>query len=148
MSTVQVYQYMVLNLDDGRSVKAGSLSEARSITIDNDVVTDETFSVAPETAVKIFDAAGAMGSFSVLWLECDFDLSIQFTTGSTHFDVKTLTGTGTAGMMGPALVLGADDTLVGGTQNTFNGTAGTIGQIWASNPDATNTARVRIVCAN
>ena len=148
MATIQVFQYAVVNLDDGRSVKMGSLSEARSVTIDDDVVVDETFSVPPSTAVKVFDAAAAMGSFTFLWLECDLDVFVQYTTGSTHFDTKTLAGSGTAGMMGVAMVLGSDGTLLNGTQNVFNGTAGTVEQVWVYNQDATDTARVRMVAGN
>jgi len=50
--------------------------------------------------------------------------------------------------MGPALVLGSDDTQVlDGSIDTFDGTADTIDEIWVYNEDATDTARVRIVVA-
>jgi hypothetical protein len=147
MATVQVYQFAVVDLGDGRVVKAGSLSEPRCLSISDDAVVDETFIVAPETAVQVFDATAALGSFSFLWLESDLDVLVQFSTGTTRFDVKKLLGSGTAGVMGVAVVLGADDTLVAGTQDTFNGTAGTVEEIWVYNPDSTDTARVRVIAA-
>jgi hypothetical protein len=50
--------------------------------------------------------------------------------------------------MGPAVVLGSDDTQVlDGSIDTFDGTADTIDEIWAYNEDDTDTARVRRVVA-
>lgn len=152
MASIQVYQYFVVDID-GRQVRAGSLSEARSVAITDDEIVDQTFKVAPETAVKIWDKTEneAMGNFDFLWLESDLDVLVQFTTdagGTDAHDVKELKGSGTAGVPGPALVLGSDDTqLLNGTIDTFGGTADTIDEIWAYNPDSTDTARVRMVAA-
>ena len=77
MATVQVFQFAAIDLGGGRVVKAGSLSEARCVNISADDVSDQTFSVAPHTAVKLFDAAAALGGFTFLWLECDLDLLLQ-----------------------------------------------------------------------
>jgi hypothetical protein len=92
-----------------------------------------------------------MGDFDFLWLESDLDVSVQFTTdaaGTDAYDVKELKGSGTAGEMGPALVLGSDATkLLDGTIDTFDGTADTIDEIWVHNANSTETARVRRVVA-
>lgn len=152
MATVQVYQYCVMNVDD-RVVKAGSLTEARCVTLSSDEVADQTFSVAASTAVKIFDKSEneALGGFSFLWLESDLDVLVQTTTdaGATDaYDVKELKGSGMAGTMGPALVLGSDDTLkLDGAIDAFTGTADTIDEIWVYNQSTTDAARVRIIVA-
>lgn len=152
MATVQIYQFAVVTVDD-RVVKAGSLSEARSVAITDNEVADQTFKVAAETAVKIWDKTEneALGAFSFLWLESDLDVLVQFTTDagtSDAYDVKKLKGSGTAGTMGPALVLGSDDTLkLDGAIDAFTGTADTIDEIWVYNPSASATARVRIIVA-
>jgi hypothetical protein len=151
MATIQIYQYAVCNID-GRAVKMGSLSQARTVTIADDEITDQTFKIAAATAVKIFDAAEneSLSNFDFLWIESDLDVLVQFTTSagvSDAFDVKELKGSGTAGEMGPALVLGSDDTLLGGTVDLFTGTANTVGEIWVRNESATNVARVRLVVA-
>jgi hypothetical protein len=152
MASVQVFQYFVI--DTGvHTVQGGSLSEARSIDLVDAEVTDQVFKVGPAAGVKIWDAAEneAMSDFDFLWLESDRDVLIQVTTDAgvtDSYDVKTLKGSGTSGKMGPALVLGSDGTLLGdGTIDTFDGTAGTIDEIWAYNEDATETARVRLVVA-
>ncbi len=152
MASIQIYQYAVIDID-GRQVKMGSLSMPRNVTIADDEVVDQTFKVAPGTAVKIWDKTEneAMGNFDFLWLETDFDVLVQFTTDagtSDAYDVKKLLGSGTAGEMGPALVLGSDDTLLlDGAIDAFTGTADTIDEIWVRNQDDTETARVRMVVA-
>jgi hypothetical protein len=152
MATIQLYQYFVVDVDE-RSIKGGSLSRAKAITITDNEVYDQTFKVAPETAVKIYDASenDALGGFDFGWLECDLDVLIQSTTGvgvSDAYDVKTLKGSGTAGIMGPAKVFSSDVTqLLDGSIDAFDGTADTIGEIWAYNADSTDTARIRIVLA-
>ena len=152
MATLHLYQFFVLDLDD-RYITGGSLSKARSVTIGDNEAADQTFKVVPETAVKIWDKTEneAMGNFDFLWLESDLDVLVQFTTdaGTTDaYNVKKLKGSGTAGDMGPALILGSDDTqLLDGTIDTFDGTADTIDEIWVYNEDDTDTARVRLVVA-
>jgi len=152
MASIQITQFAVIDFD-GRQVKMGSLSLARSVTIADDEVADQTFKVAPTTAVKIWDKTEneALGNFDFLWLETDFDVLVQFTTdaGTTDaYDVKELLGSGTAGEPGPALILGSDDTqLLDGSVDAFDGTADTIDEIWAYNESSTNTARVRMVVA-
>lgn len=152
MATIQIYQYATTTID-GRTIELGSLSEARSITISDDEQTTQTFKVAPETAVKVWDKTtnSAMGNFDFIWMETDFTVSVQFTTDagtSDAYDVKTLLGTGTANQMGPALILGSDDTkLLDGTIDTFDGTADTIDEIWVYNADDTETARVFVMVA-
>jgi hypothetical protein len=152
MASIQLYQYFVVDVDE-RHVSGGSLSRAKSITISDDEVFDQTFRVAPETAVKVWDKTEneSLGNFDFLWMETDLDVLVQFTTdaGTTDaYDVKELKGSGTAGQMGPALVLGSDDTsLLDGTIDTFDGTADTIDEIWVYNADDTDTARVRVVVA-
>jgi hypothetical protein len=61
--------------------------------------------------------------------------------------MKELKGSGETGVMGPALVLGSDDTQVLGVVDTFAGAADTIDEIWVKNESATDTARLRIVVA-
>lgn len=152
MATISVYQYFTVTIDD-RTISGGSLSTAKSVAITDDEITDQTFKVAPTTAVKIWDKTEneAMGNFDFLWLETDLGVLLQFTTdaGTTDaYDVKELAGSGTAGTMGPALVLASDDTqLLDGTIDTFDGTADTIDELWAYNESASDTARVRIVVA-
>lgn len=152
MASVQLYQYFTVDID-GRPRQGGSLSEARSITLTDDEITDQTFKVGPASAVKVWDKTEneAMGDLNFLWMETDLSVLVQFTTdaGTTDaYDVKELAGSGTAGKMGPALVLGSDDTLLlDGTIDTFDGTADTIDEIWVYNEDDTDTARVRVVVA-
>lgn len=152
MASVQLFQFFSLDIDD-RNIKGGSLKQAKTITLGDDEVSDQTFKVAPVTAVKIWDKTEneALGDFDFLWLEADLDVLVQFTTdgGTTDaYDVKELKGSGTAGTMGPALVLGSDDTqLLDGSIDTFDGTADTVDEVWVYNEHATNTARVRRVVA-
>jgi hypothetical protein len=152
MPTIHVYQYFVADIDES-PVQGGSLSKARSITLGDGEISDQTFKVAPTTAVKVWDKTvnAAMGDFDFLWLETDLNVLVQFTTdaGTTDaYDVKELQGSGVANQMGPALVLGSDDTQVlDGSIDTFDGTADTVDEIWVYNEDATDTARVRRVVA-
>ena len=152
MATINVYQYFAVTIDD-REVKGGSLTSAKSVTLDDDEIYDQTFKVAPTSAMKIWDKTEneAMGNFDFLWLESDLDVLVQFTTDagtSDAYDVKELKGSGTSGTMGPALVLGSDDTqTLSGSIDTFDGVADTVDEIWVYNAHATNTARVRIVAA-
>lgn len=147
---VQIYQYAVLTVDD-RVVKAGSLTEARCISIADNAISDETVRVAAATAVKLWDKDEVPGNADFIWIESDLDLWIQFTTSagvSDNYDIKKLAGSGTAGRMGPALVLGSDDTLkLDGAIDVFTGTAGTIDEIWVKNESTTDAARVRIIVA-
>lgn len=151
-AVVQIYQYAVIN-ENSQIVQVGSLSKARSITLEDAEHIDRNFKIGPETSVKVWDAAveETLGGFSFLWLETDLDVLVQFTTdaGVTDaYDVKTLKGSGIAGQPGVALVLGSDVTqLLDGTIDTFDGTAGTIDEIWLHNEDSSNTARVRMVAA-
>lgn len=152
MATISVYQFFTVEIDD-RSVSGGSRTIAKSITIADNEVFDQTFKVGTSSAVKVWDKTEneALGNFDFLWLESDLNLLVQFTTdaGTTDaYDVKELKGSGTAGTMGPALVLGSDDTqLLDGTIDTFDGTADTIDEIWVYNESTTATARCRIVVA-
>ncbi len=150
MATLSVYQYFTVTIDD-RTIQGGSLTTAKSVTLGDDEVADQTYRVAPATAVKVWDKTvnAAMGDFDFLWLETDLDVLVQFTTdaGITDaYDVKELKGSGTPGTMGPALVLASDDTqLLDGTIDTFDGTADTVDEIFVYNESATDTARVRRV---
>ena len=152
MATIQLYQFFVVDIDD-RTVTGGSLSTAKSITIVDNEIVQQTFKVAAATAVKIWDKTEceAMANFDFLWLETDLDVLVQFTTDagtSDAYDVKELKGSGTANTMGPALVLGSDDMqLLDGSIDTFDGTADTIDEIWVYNESATDTARVHMVVA-
>jgi len=152
MASIQVYQFFIVNVDE-RTVSGGSLSRARSVTMSGNEISDQTFAVGTESAIKVWDKTEneAMGDFDFLWMETDLDVLVQFTTdaGTTDaYDVKELKGSGTAGQPGPALVLGSDDTqLLDGTIDTFDGTADTIDEIWVYNEDDTDTARVRVVVA-
>jgi len=148
--TIQVYQYFTMNVD-GRAVTGGSLSYPRSVTLGDGEVIDRTFRVPATTAIKVWDKTEdeALGNFDFLWIESDFNLLVQFTTDagtSDAYDVKELLGSGEAGTMGPALVLGSDDTqLLDGTIDTFDGTADTVDEVWVFNESASDTARVRII---
>ncbi|MBU2249802.1 MAG: hypothetical protein KKD77_23850 [Gammaproteobacteria bacterium] len=150
MPSIQLFQFFVIDLDE-RQVKGGSLSQARSIALGDGEVSDQTYKIAPETAVKLFDAIEneSLGSFDFCWIESDRDVLIQLTTGvgvTDAYDVKTLRGSGTAGQPGPALVLGSNVTqLLDGTVDAFDGSADTVGEIWAYNESSTETARVRLV---
>lgn len=151
MAVVQLYQYAVIDRPGFPPVQAGSLSEARSITLGDGEVADQTFKIAASGIVKVFDAAEneALGNADFIWIESDRDVWLQFTTdvASTNaYDVKELKGSGTAGQMGPALVLGTDDTqLQDGTVDLFDGTADTIDEIWVKNQSSTEVALVRII---
>ena len=136
---------------DGHFLETVEAFQAKSLALSDNELSDQTFKVAPETAVKVWDKSEneAMGDFDFLWLESDLDVQVQFTTDagtSDAYDVKTLRGSGTAGQMGPALVLGSDATkLLDGSIDTFDGTADTVDEIWVYNADDTDTARVRVV---
>lgn len=151
-ASIQVYQYFVLSAD-GRAVQGGSLTEPRHIALGDGESADQTFKIAASGIVKVWDKTEneAMGGFDFLWMESDRDVDVQFTTdaGTTDaYDVKELKGSGTSGVMGPALVLGSDDTqLLDGTVDLFDGTAGTIDEIWVKNQSSTEVARVRVVVA-
>jgi len=150
MASIQLYQYFVANLDE-RTIQGGSLSRAKSITLGSDEITDQTFVIGTESAVKVFDKTEneAMGDFDFLWMEADLDVLVQFTTdagGDDEYFVKELKGSGTANKMGPALVLGSDLAhQFDGSVDTFDGTEDTIDEIWVYNEDDTDTARVRVV---
>jgi len=152
MPSIQIYQYFVTNID-GRPVQGGSLSEARNVTLGDGEVIDRAFKIGTETAVKVFDKTvdAALGDFNFLWMETDLDVLVQFTTDAAEDDeyfVVELKGSGTAGQMGPALILGTDDTqLQDGDVDLFDGTAGTIDEIFVKNQSSTEIARVRIVVA-
>ena len=152
MGAIQLYQYFSGTID-GRPIQGGSLSEARSITLTDDEITDQTFKIAAEGVVKVFDVAEneAMGGADFIWLESDLDVWVQFTVsaGVTDlYDTKELKGSGTSGTMGPALVLGSDDAqLEDGTIDLLDGTADTIDEIWIKNQSTTAVARVRLVVA-
>lgn len=152
MASIQLYQFFVVNIDE-RSVTGGSLARAKSITIADNEVADQVFKIAASGIVKVFDKTEneALGNFDFLWIEADRDVWVQFTTdaGTTDaYDVKELKGSGTAGEMGPALVLGSDDTqLLDGSVDLLDGTADTIDEIWVENQSSTEVARVRIVVA-
>ncbi len=150
MASIQIYQYFTVTLD-GRTVQGGSLSKARNVTLGDNELADQTFKIAASGIVKVFDVAEqeALAGFDFLWIESDRDVWIQSTSdaGTTDaYDVKELKGSGVAGQMGPALVLGTDDTqLQDGTVDLFDGTADTIDEIWVKNQSSTEVARVRIV---
>lgn len=150
MASIQVYQYFVANIDE-RHIQGGSLSRARSVTISTDELTDQTFVVGTESAIKVFDKTEneAMGDFEFLWMETDLDVLVQFTTDAGTDDeyfVVELKGSGTANVAGPALVLGSDLAhQFDGTVDTFDGTEDTIDEIWVYNEDDTDSARVRVV---
>ena len=152
MATVNVYQYFDVEID-GRTVSGGSRTVAKQVSISDNEIFDQTFKVSPTSAVKVWDKTEneALGNFDFLWMESDLNLLVQFTTdaGTTDaYDVKELKGSGTAGIMGPALVLGSDDTqLLDGSIDTFDGTADTVDEIWVYNEHATATARCRVVVA-
>ncbi|MBU0846694.1 hypothetical protein KKH23_05840 [Patescibacteria group bacterium] len=151
MASIQLYQYFVVDVDE-RTVSGGSLSRARSITLGDDEVSDQTYKIAASGIVKVFDKSEneALGDFNFLWMESDRDVLVQFTTdaggANEAYDVKELAGSGTAGEMGPALVFGSDDTqLQDGTIDVLDGTADTIDEIWVKNQSSTEVARVRVV---
>ncbi len=149
-AVIQIYQYFVVTID-GVTRQGGSLTQPKSITLGDAEIADQAFSVAAETAVKVWDKTEneALGDFDFLWLETDLDVLVQFVTdaGATDaYDVKELKGSGTAGKMGPALILGSDATqLLDGTIDTFDGTEDTIDEVWVYNEDSSATARVRRV---
>lgn len=151
-ASVQVYQYFVVDID-GQSHKGGSLTQPKSIALGDGEIADQLFKVGPETAVKIWDAVenAEIGSFDFIWVESDLDVLIQSTTGvgvTDAYDVKTLKGSGTAGVMGPALVLGSDVTqILDGSVDLFDGTADVLEEIWVKNEDSTETARIRLIVA-
>lgn len=152
MPAVQLYQYFVINANE-RIITGGSLSEARSITLGEGEISDQTFKIAASGIVKVFDKSEneALGEFDFLWMESDLDVWVQFTTDAEtrdDYDVKELKGSGTAGKMGPALVLGSDGTqLLDGSIDALDGTADTIDEIWIENQSSTEVARVRVVVA-
>ncbi len=149
-AVIQIYQYITGNLPDGRTIQGGSLTQPKSIALGDGEVIDRSFSIAASGIVKIFDAAEdeALGDFDFAWLETDLNVLVQFTTTGDVYDVKELAGSGIAGKMGPALVLGSDDTqILDGSIDAFDGTAGTIDEIWVKNESSTATARVRLVVA-
>ena len=152
MATISLYQYFTVDID-GRPRSGGSLTVPKSITLGDNEVVDQTFKLAAQTATKIWDKTEneAMGDFDFLWLESDRDVLVQFTTdagGDDEYFVKELKGSGTAGIMGPALVLGSDLAhQFDGDVDAFDGTEDTIDEIWVYSEHATNTPRVRLFAA-
>ena len=152
MAAIQLYQFFAVTID-GTPIRGGSLSEARSIAISDNEIYDQTFKIAASGIVKIFDVSEneSLGDADFIWLEADRDVLVQFTASagvSDVYDVKELKGSGTAGQMGPALVLGSDLAHKGdGSADLFDGTEDVIGEIWVKNEDSSETARVRIVVA-
>jgi hypothetical protein len=152
MASIQIHQYFTVTIDD-REVHGGSLSRAKTINIADDEISDQTHKLAPEAIVKIWDKAEneSLADFDFLWLESDRDVKIQLTTdagGDDEYFVVELKGGGSAGVMGPALVLGSDLAhQFDGAVDAFDGTVDTIDEIWVENPSNTDTARVRIVVA-
>jgi hypothetical protein len=152
MATISLYQNFTVELD-GRTVRGGSHVVATSIAIADNEIYDQTFKLAAQTATKIWDKTvnAAMGDFDFLWLESDRDVLVQFTTdagGDDEYFVKELKGSGSAGIMGPALVLGSDLAhQFDGTVDAFDGTEDTIDEIWVYSEHATNTPRVRLFAA-
>jgi len=152
MATISVYQYFTVEID-GRTLSGGSLTVPTSITLGDNEAVDQTFKLAAQTAMKIWDKTEneAMGDFDFLWLESDLDVLVQFTTdagGDDEYFVKKLKGSGTAGIMGTALVLGSDVAhQFDGAVDVFDGTEDTIDEIWVYSEHATNTPRVRLVVA-
>lgn len=150
MAAIQIYQYFTTTID-GRNISGGSLSEAKSIALGDNEIFDQTFKVAAEGIVKIFDVAEneALGDFDFLWIESDLDVSLQLTTdaaGDDEYFVVELKGSDTAGQPGPALVLGSDLAhQFDGSVDLFDGTEDVVDEIWAKNEDTTNAARIRIV---
>ena len=152
MGAIQVYQYFVGEID-GRPIQGGSLSKARSISLSDDEVIDRTFKVATETTAKVFDKTedGELGDFNFLFMESDLDVLVQFTTdagGDDEYFVFELKGSGTSGVMGPALILGSDLAhQFDGDVDVFDGTEDTVDEVWVYNEDTSDTARVHIVIA-
>ena len=153
MSTIQLYQYFVGTLSDGRTIQGGSLVQPKSIALGDDEVADQTFKIAAEGVVKVWDSSEdeAMGGFDLLWLEADLNVLVEYTADPGVTDVyvtQELKGSGTAGEMGAARVLNSDrmDKL-DGTINSLDGTAATIAEIWVKNPSTTDAVRVRRVVA-
>jgi hypothetical protein len=152
MAVIQLYQHFTTQID-GRPIQGGSLSEARSITLADNEIYDQTFQIAASGVVKVWDSAEneALGGFVFLYMESDLDVWVQFTSSagvSDLYDVKELAGSGTQGTMGPALILGSDDSqLQDGTIDLLDGTADTIDEIFVKNQSSTDVARVRIVVA-
>ena len=153
MASVQLYQYFVIDIPGETPRKGGSLSRAKSISLEDGEVSDQTFKVGPATTVKIWDKTEneAMGDFNLLWLEADLDVLLQFTAdagGTDVYVVEELKGSGTANEMGVARVLNSNLMhKLDGSIDIFDGTEDTIDEIWAYNPDDTDTARVRRVVA-
>jgi len=152
MASIQSFQFFVVDVDE-RSVKGGSLSRAKSITIADNEVFDQTFKVAASGVVKVWDASEneSLGGFDFLFLESDLDVLVQFTADPGVTDVyvtEELKGSGTAGEMGVARIFNSDrmDKL-DGTIDLLDGTASTIGEIWVKNQSSTDAARVRVVVA-
>jgi len=148
MGTLKLISHAIVDID-GKPYQLGSLTIARTLSLGSDLPYERVFSVAPTTAVKIFDIAEYLPDFDFLWIETDLDVLVQFATNSSaEYFVKKLLGSGTANSYGVPFTLGADDTQrQDGTINLFDGTADTIEQIYACNESATDTARVHIFAA-
>jgi len=147
-ATLKLISHVIVDID-GKPYQAGNLAQARTITLGSDLVYESVFSVAPTTAVKLFDIAENLSDFDFLLIETDLTVLLQFATnGATEYDVKELLGSGTANSYGIPFLLGSDDTQQqDGTIDLFDGTADTIEQIYAYNESATDTARVHILAA-
>ena len=152
MGTLQVYQYVVGSID-GRPIQLGSLSAARSITLGDDEVIQQTHKVAATTAVKVWDKTEmeTMADFDFFAIESDRDVLVQFTTdagGDDEYFVVEVIGSGTANVPGPLTILSSDLAhQFDGTVDAFDGTEDTIDEIWVYNEHASNTARVHVVIA-
>ena len=147
-ATLKLISHVIVDID-GKPYRAGSLTQARTLTLGSDLVFEQVYSVAPTTAVKLFDIAENLADFDFLLIETDLTVLLQFSTNAaSEYDVKELLGSAVANSYGFPFILGSDDTQQqDGTVDLFDGTADTIEQIYAYNESATDTARVHILAA-
>lgn len=146
MSSIQIYQHFSVDID-GRNVRGGSLSEPKTVQLTENEITDQAFKIDASSVVKVWDKSEneAMGAFAFLWMESDLDVLVQFTTDAGVTDVYSVKELKESG---PALVLASDAAkLLDGSIDAFDGTDGTIDEIWVSNPSSDAIARVRVVVA-
>lgn len=147
-ATLKLISHVIVDID-GKPYQAGSLTVARTLTLGSDLVFEQIYTVAPTTAVKLFDVAENLADFDFLLIETDLDVLLEFITNTAaNYYRQALLGSATANSYGIPFMLGADDTdQQDGTVAAFDGTADTIEQIYAYNESATDTARVHILAA-
>lgn len=131
------YQPVFLGADPGDEL---------SLTFDDDKLSDETFVVATETTVTLWDATvSACGDFVFLWIDTDASVVLELITDQNN-GVGKRSATVTL-VPGVPFELGSDASYANYTTAFAGGTLDVIDKILVRNNSTTDSARVRRLVA-